>query len=119
MMKVLAVLVLVVVGVYCEETCLRACQLINDPVCATYTKTYGNECMMKADACEMAKKGFSLVKKPAAGECSCLRACTFIYKPVCANDGNTYNSECLMGSESCKQGKFLEVVHEGECNKAE
>ncbi|XP_067676304.1 four-domain proteases inhibitor-like [Haliotis asinina] len=109
---ILAVAVVLIAGA--EDECLKACPRNLSPVCATFTKTYGNECMMKADACSLAKQGVHLMTKRDA-ECSCERACPFLLSPVCATDGVTYDNECLMNVAACKQNKWLEVKSAGKC----
>ncbi|XP_046328459.2 ovoinhibitor-like [Haliotis rufescens] len=104
----------VVLTVCAADECLRPCPRNLSPVCATFIKSYGNECMMKADACSLAKQGVHLVTKTDS-ECNCDRACPFLLDPICATDGITYDNECLMGVAACKQNKWLEVKSAGSC----
>ncbi|XP_046582561.1 four-domain proteases inhibitor-like [Haliotis rubra] len=114
MLKTVLLAAAVILMVDAADDCLRPCLMMYSPVCATFTKTYGNECMMKADACSLAKQGVHLMTKTDT-VCSCERACPFLLSPVCATDGITYDNECLMGVAACKQNKWLEVKSSGQC----
>ena len=49
-----------------EQNCPKACPLIYAPVCGSDGKTYSNECMMKATACENGED----ITKAHDGPCS-------------------------------------------------
>jgi len=113
-----------------EEGCLKVCNRIYAPVCASDKTTHNNKCLFEVYQCEQASNGVEVAlvhngrceskKRAAAGE-GCLRVCNRIYAPVCASDGTTHNNKCLYEVYQCEQasnGKEVTLVHQGRCQRS-
>ncbi|KNC87709.1 hypothetical protein SARC_00215 [Sphaeroforma arctica JP610] len=94
-----------------KDSCLKPCNRILIPVCASNGKTYSNVCEMEIGACQLNDE--LTVQFP--GYCCELSFCTAEYAPVCATDGNTYSNKCELESAKCGDKSFIELKHEGAC----
>ncbi|GFN93298.1 histone-lysine N-methyltransferase SETMAR [Plakobranchus ocellatus] len=68
----------------CDPEEQTACSRISDPVCATFHKTFANDCVMKNELCRLAKEGFHFTGSNCTHELA-LRsasACNFGFEPI-------------------------------------
>eukprot|EP00095_Tigriopus_kingsejongensis_P003781 maker-scaffold155_size301336-snap-gene-1.5 protein:Tk03781 transcript:maker-scaffold155_size301336-snap-gene-1.5-mRNA-1 annotation:"serine protease inhibitor dipetalogastin precursor" len=108
--------------------CLKICPAIHAPVCGSDGNTYGNECNLKAKACEeqldltIAKLGDCLKDDSTqilAVTGDCPKICPAIFAAVCGSDGNTYTNECELRAKACIEQLELTVTGLGNCEADE
>lgn len=109
-------------GVNCPTVCSR----INQPVCGSNNKTYGNECVLKRLACENPSLNLKIKSigacesekaegtKPEEPECPLF--CHRMIQPVCGSDNETYGNKCTLKQRVCKEPSLnLSIKYDGPC----
>jgi hypothetical protein len=112
-----------------RTSCLRPCQTIYAPVCATNgarMEMFDNSCLLEVRNCEENNK-WRLTKmseceqkiEPAQKKTNpCLRACPFIYKPVCAYNGDHYemfDNDCVLEERNCEDNNVWRLTKMASC----
>ncbi|GFN82384.1 hypothetical protein PoB_000889000 [Plakobranchus ocellatus] len=101
-------------GQSCDPGADRICPAIHAPVCATFKKTFANECDMESQLCRLAQDGFVFTEESRSGDC-CSPMCTFEYSPLCTSGGRTYPNLCTLLYARCSARDYIKVVHPGQC----
>ncbi|XP_037656860.1 sperm-associated acrosin inhibitor-like [Choloepus didactylus] len=100
------------------------CTAIWDPVCATNSQTYINECTFCKDVIfiyVLITETSFLPSRERVEPPNCfvyidhLNACKNIKDPVCATNGQTYNNGCIFCSKMIESGGAFEFDHYGIC----
>merc|ERR1712142_151427 len=114
------------------EGCLKVCNRIYAPVCASDKTTHNNKCLFEVYQCEQASNGIEVVLV-RNGRCEpsvftdkreegCIKPCSKMLKPVCASNGQTFGNKCLFEVFQCmvaKDGDEVVLAHDGPCGKVD
>ncbi|XP_031335468.1 agrin-like isoform X3 [Photinus pyralis] len=110
------------------------CSAEFDPVCGSNGVTYGNECKLRLEGCELSQEIKLLYWGPCdrcehgkceyptcnnESRCICPKSCNeskLIEGVVCGTDGVTYKSECELQISSCKLNQYIIVAYKGDCD---
>jgi len=120
-----------------EPDCPLFCHRMLRPVCGSDNETYGNECLLRQQACKNPSINLHIKfagacksenqddtdEPPLAPEVSlksvksdCPRFCNRMRRPVCGSNNQTYANECVLRMHSCNNPS-LELFQKrlGEC----
>ncbi|XP_053379585.1 agrin-like isoform X3 [Mercenaria mercenaria] len=120
--------------------CETSCDDEIASVCGSDGKTYGNQCLLRQQACRLGRDITPLYDGKCIGtedqgpcrevecehdadcivrdgrpKCECPSCRSEPYDPICGDNGVSYDNDCERRKENCEQGKRTQVEHRGLC----
>merc|ERR1712154_227679 len=99
----------------CDPDKQTMCTMDYRPVCATFTKTFSNRCVMESQLCALAQEGFEYNARATRDRNCCDRPVPNLWRPTCGSDGVMYDNPFDLRLTACANQDYITAVDAENC----
>merc|ERR1712066_536119 len=102
----------------CDPDKQTACTMDWSPVCATFTRTFSNRCVLESQLCALAQQGFEYNSRATRNRDCCRRPIPYMYWPQCGSDGVKYDNIWSLRVAGCANRDYITAVDDDTCGES-